>query len=88
MISLTEIGKKYPSNKNRFGFIQLYEKYFEKLRDEKHNILEIGIDKGDSLRIWRDYFKNANICGLDIERKNFTINNVDFFLVINRIYPS
>ena len=79
MISLTEIGKKYPSNKNRFGFIQLYEKYFEKLRDEKLNILEIGIDKGDSLRIWRDYFRNANICGLDIEQKNFTINNVDFF---------
>jgi len=79
MISLTEIGKKYPSSKNRFGFIQLYEKYFEKLRDEKLNILEIGIDKGDSLRIWRDYFRNANICGLDIEKKNFTINDVDFF---------
>ena len=79
MISLIEIGKKYPSSKNRFGFIQLYEKYFEKLREEKLNILEIGIDKGDSLRIWRDYFRNANICGLDIEKKNFTINNVDFF---------
>ena len=79
MNSLIEIGKKYPSSKNRFGFIQIYEKYFDKIRNNRINILEIGIDKGDSLRIWRDYFPNANICGIDIEKKDFKINGVDFF---------
>ncbi len=79
MSDLIEIGKKYPSSKNRFGFIKIYEKYFNEIKNDKLNILEIGIDKGDSLRIWRDYFPNANICGLDIEKKNFEIKNVELF---------
>ena len=76
-MSLIEIGKKYPSSKNISGFIQLYEKYFSSLRDSKINILEIGIENGDSLRIWREYFSKANICGVDIDKKDFKIDNVD-----------
>ena len=79
MKSLIEIGSKYPSSKNKYGFIQIYEKYFKDIKDQKLNILEIGIDKGDSLRIWRDYFPNAKICGLDIDKKDFHINGVEFF---------
>jgi len=79
MNNLVNIGKKYPSSKNKFGFIQIYEKYFFDFKDKELNLLEIGIDKGDSLRIWRDYFTNAKICGLDIEKKEFKINGVEFF---------
>tara|TARA_Y100001980_G_C14398964_1_gene195821 strand:- start:29 stop:727 length:699 start_codon:yes stop_codon:yes gene_type:complete len=77
IMSLIEIGKKYPSSKNISGFIDLYQKYFTPLKDKKINILEIGVDNGDSLRIWREYFTNANICGIDIVKKNFIIENVD-----------
>ena len=76
-MSLIDIGKKYPSSKNISGFIQLYEKYFSLLKDFKINILEIGVENGDSLRIWREYFTNANICGIDIDKKDFKIDNVD-----------
>ena len=76
-MSLIDIGKKYPSSKNISGFIQLYEKYFSSLKDSKINILEIGVENGDSLRIWREYFANANICGIDIDKKDFKIHNVD-----------
>ena len=76
-MSLIDIGKKYPSSKNISGFIELYEKYFSSLKDLKINILEIGIENGDSLRIWREYFPNAKICGIDIVKKNFKIKNVD-----------
>ena len=76
-MSLIDIGKKYPSSKNISGFIQLYEKYFSSLKDSKINILEIGVENGDSLRIWREYFTNANICGIDIDKKDFKIDNVD-----------
>ena len=55
-MNLIEIGKKYPSSKNISGFIQLYEKYFSSLKNSKINILEIGVEGGDSLRIWREYF--------------------------------
>jgi len=76
-MNLIEIGKKYPSSKNISGFIQLYEKYFTPLRDSKINILEIGVDNGDSLRIWREFFSKANICGIDIDEKNFKIDDTD-----------
>ena len=59
MMSLKEIGKKYPTNKNDYGFLDIYEKYFEPLREKKLNILEIGVDKGDSLRLWKEYFFNS-----------------------------
>ena len=75
--NLIEIGKKYPSSKNISGFIQLYEKYFAPFKNLKINILEIGIENGDSLRIWREFFPKANICGIDIEKKNFTIEKTD-----------
>lgn len=76
-MNLVEIGKKYPSSKNISGFIQLYEKYFLPFRESKINILEIGVDNGDSLRIWREYFPNANICGIDIDKKDFIISNTN-----------
>lgn len=51
-------------------YIDLYEKYFSELRDKKLNLLEIGIDRGGSLKMWLDYFYNANIFGIDIEDKS------------------
>ena len=79
-MNLIDIGKKYPSSKNVSGFIQLYEKYFEPFRNLEINILEIGIENGDSLRIWREYFPNANICGIDIVKKDFKIENTDILM--------
>lgn len=44
-----------------------YDDIFESYdRDCDINFLEIGIQKGGSLLAWRDYFKNANIYGVDI----------------------
>ena len=77
MNTLVEIGKKYPTSKNISGFIEIYETLFKDFRDKEINILEIGIENGDSLRLWRDYFKHANICGIDILKKEFKINNVN-----------
>ena len=79
-MDLIQIGKKYPTSKNISGFLQIYEKYFTALRNEKINILEIGIDKGDSLRLWREYFSNAKICGIDLFNKDIIIDNVDILI--------
>tara|TARA_Y100000294_G_C8550717_1_gene335175 strand:+ start:1267 stop:1950 length:684 start_codon:yes stop_codon:yes gene_type:complete len=79
-MSLIEIGKKYPTNKNTSGFIELYQKYFSSFKYEKFNLLEIGVENGDSLRIWREFFVNANICGIDIDEKNFTIENTEILI--------
>lgn len=80
MIDLLEISKKYITDKTKKDFIHLYKNYFETFRNKKLNLLEIGIDKGNSLRLWREFFTNANIIGIDIEKKDFTIDGVDFFI--------
>ena len=77
MNTLVEIGKKYPTSKNVTGFLEIYEIFFKNLRDKEINILEIGVDNGDSLRLWRDYFSKAKICGIDIVKKEFKIKDVE-----------
>ena len=77
MSNLINIGKKYPTSKNKSGFVELYEVFFENYKNKKINILEIGVDNGDSLRLWSEYFTNANICGIDIKKKQFQINKVN-----------
>jgi len=48
------------------SYIPIYEYLFEEIRYEKLNIVEIGIWRGDSLRVWEQYFPNANVLGIDI----------------------
>lgn len=54
-----------------------YQTHFNRLRKRRLNLLEIGVggeDRldygGHSLRMWKDYFPNANIYGLDIHDKS------------------
>ena len=44
-----------------------YEGFFAPLVGKQIKLLELGIDKGESLRFWHDYFENATIVGLDCE---------------------
>ena len=47
----------------------VYVKIFEEMRNKEISLLEIGIDEGKSLNVWKDYLKNAKIFGLDINRE-------------------
>jgi len=47
-------------------YFWVYEKHFEKIRHEKLLILEIGVLNGGSLEMWREYFPNSVIVGIDI----------------------
>jgi len=62
---LHELGVKYKTDKAGHGFLDMYEKYFDDFRDDAKKILEIGIWEGASLKMWKDYFKNAVIYGID-----------------------
>lgn len=48
-------------------YTPLYHDLFSKQRLLVQNVLEIGVNKGCSLRMWREYFPNAHVIGLDIE---------------------
>jgi len=47
----------------------IYDKHFAPFRDQNINILEIGVLRGGSMRMWEKYFPNANIFGIDIDNE-------------------
>ncbi|MHC5719291.1 MAG: hypothetical protein ACYTX0_46360, partial [Nostoc sp.] len=68
-------------------FAQHYQKHFAPLRLKKLKILEIGIGGyddpkagGDSLRMWRSYFPNSMIYGIDIvDKKSLESSRIQIF---------
>jgi hypothetical protein len=48
------------------GYLRKYEKAFSPLLDKEVRLLELGVHKGGSLIMWRDYFPRGIIVGLDI----------------------
>lgn len=72
MKTLDQISVECGTDKGSLhGYTLTYEKYFEPLRDKPISILEIGVQFGNSLRMWAEYFPNAKIIGLDsVDNKN------------------
>ncbi len=63
--------------RDRHFYTSHYRKHFAPLRKKKLNILEIGVGGykdpkagGNSLRMWKDYFPNSTIHGLDLYDKS------------------
>ena len=48
-------------------FFDIYDSHLSHLRDEKLNILEIGVFNGGSLYMWKNYFPNSKVTGIDID---------------------
>jgi len=66
-LTLKQICNIYNTDKNSYhSYIdQVYEDLFRELRLSVKKLLEIGVDSGASLFMWREYFENAKIYGLD-----------------------
>ena len=48
------------------NYFDIYDEIFEKYRNKKITLVEIGVTNGGSLMMWREYFgDNANIIGID-----------------------
>ena len=77
--SLTEIAQRTGTDKwGVHYYTPHYERHLAHLRDRAFTLLEIGVggyartgEGGGSLRMWRRYFPQAQIVGLDIEDKSF-----------------
>jgi hypothetical protein len=75
-MSLCDIANKYGTDKcpthrglrPGHSYTPFYEHIFKHLK--VRSLLEIGIERGASLRMWRDYFPEAEIRGLDIDSAN------------------
>jgi len=58
---------RYDTDKVPNGYLRTYDRVFEELIDRPVKLLELGVRSGGSLRLWRDYFPNGTIAGLDVE---------------------
>ena len=74
------LGKKYPTNKSplnsrghRSGFTGIYTLLFSNLKNKNINIAEIGIEKNNSTKIWREYFRNSKICAFEFDKKKILL---------------
>ncbi|MCH5268582.1 MAG: class I SAM-dependent methyltransferase [Lachnospiraceae bacterium] len=51
-------------------YFEVYDRHFSKYRNKAPVVVEIGIFKGGSLQMWKEYFgKGAQIIGIDINEK-------------------
>lgn len=50
------------------SYIEVYEEILAPYKDTAFNILEIGLFKGNSLRMWKEYFKGV-VFGIDCDIK-------------------
>jgi len=68
MKTLDQIAIECGTDKSSKGhaYCQYYDMMLSHLRDAPIKLLEIGIDEGNSLRMWQQYFKNGEIHGIDI----------------------
>jgi len=77
-MNLIELATKHGTDKwGGHYYAQHYDAYFSRFREQKINLLEIGVGGyddpnkgGESLRMWKEYFPNANIFAIDIHDKS------------------
>lgn len=92
MKSLEEIARYKETDKSSdiHNYCVKYEKYlpFDRLKDIK--ILEIGIANGGSLEMWKEFYPNSSIVGVDIEASCKQYENIDeeIFVEIGSQYDS
>jgi hypothetical protein len=61
------VAYQYGAEKSQL-YLNHYERHFQHLAEHPVNLLELGIYKGGSLLQWRDFFRNGQIIGLDLDR--------------------
>ena len=66
-MSLQEIVDNSRTDKNTaHSYLPLYQNLLIRKKETAKNVLEIGICNGGSIKLWNDFFVNANVYGLDI----------------------
>lgn len=61
----------YPTDKEyTHGYLNVYDNLFSKIQNKEVNIFECGYGDGGSCKLWEDYFPNAQIRSIDIEKRD------------------
>eukprot|EP00897_Mesotaenium_endlicherianum_P001018 jgi/Mesen1/10917/ME000095S10252 len=63
--SFADVLNNSTSDKRFHHFGEMYAEYFDPIRFEKLNFMEIGLRQGDSIRLWKKFFPRAHLYGVD-----------------------
>lgn len=60
---------KFPGGMKWSHYFRVYRELFDSRRDQPMKILEIGVFKGASLKVWKSYFRHpeSTVVGIDID---------------------
>ncbi len=72
MKSLDQIAIECGTDKSSLShsYTKYYDMFFRRYRYDAVNVLDIGTWTGGSLKMWKEYFENGNIFGIDYEDKS------------------
>ena len=62
---LETLGDRHAPSKRMHDYLKHYWTHFRDVRESVRTVLEIGVQAGRSLRMWREFFPHATIHGLD-----------------------
>jgi hypothetical protein len=88
-INLNELGTKYMTDKcdkhhtyKNVSYLDIYQRYMGNKRLNINVFVEIGVKDGASLRMWKEYFPNATIYGIDIDPrcKSFEEDRIEIII--------
>lgn len=66
-MSLQKLADNSRTDKNTVhSYLPLYHHLLVSKKNTAKNVLEVGIFKGGSIKLWSDFFTNANVYGLDV----------------------
>jgi hypothetical protein len=72
--------ESYNTDKIVNGYLERYDPILQHLVDREVKLLEIGVHKGGSLLLWRDYFPKGTIVGIDLKLPDgFSEERIDAF---------
>ena len=86
-MNLKQLYEQKGYNTDKFtghSYLDTYNELFSPIKDKVKSILEIGIQKGESLLMWKDLFPNAEIYGAEINLSALTINPYQDRIIIKQ----
>ena len=65
-MSLEELVDNSRTDKNTtHSYLPLYQHLLQSKKETAKNVLEVGVQRGGSIKLWRDFFPNATVYGID-----------------------
>ena len=80
-MTLHELGIKHGTDKVDHNYLKVYDELFSPIRDKAITLLEIGIYKGASIKMWREYFPNGYIIGIDKAENSYDFVDEKTFII-------